>query len=836
MTHADPYARLGDAFLAHRHLPRPSTPHRTLGAITLLPHQQAAIAPLVSRLRRHHGALLADAPGLGKTYVALAVADALHVPRPLVLAPATLRTRWLDAARETGARIRFVSLESLGRTSPDDVRRAHERTPLVIVDEAHHLRTIATRRWHATAALCDGARVLLLSATPVHNRGRDATTLAALFHVAPGSRQLARLLRRITVHRPLEAIRAAAPDALAMLDPPAIRATRTITLDTHDAALPRRIERLPPLPLDGDAAGHARSRLALLHAWASSTAALAAMLRRRIARCVAIEAALDAGLAPDAPLLRAWHTDAEGTAVQLALAPLLASSHDRTTTTAERTAVVDAYAPDDATRRDTATHRRALEQLLRALGTHDDDARARTLRRIARWSAAPVVAFTRSRITARALWRRLRHLPGTALLTGDDAAIASGTVHRDELLAMLRDGAARAAATIGTPPAHRAHDMHDEYAKHGHQPHTRAGRFATGDTTVIRLLVTTDVAAEGLSLAGTRTVVHLDDPWTPARLAQRAGRAARLGAPVSAVTVLRLTLPAALPCIARVRRILERKRSLVAHAAGAVARGLDPRAEADIARIARRWCDGTQERSPTRTVHDHPDRSRDARDAPDARETTDVAWLVAFRARHALHLRVVQGDGTMRRASIGDWHAADRARTSAASLPDVPAHVPAAIARWWRVRADPLDRVLRNADDEHTADAPALARLRRLVDVALAGASPVERVACVRGAERARRTLRTGTGARTLDALARRAVDPVAARRWLASLGDVDSSDTSGRRGVHRDPNTRARSRGGAVVTRVSAEPRVIAAVPFESTRTDDATARASRSAPAIGE
>ena len=45
-----------------------------LGAVTLKAHQVDAVHRLRLALREHGGALLADAPGLGKTFVALAVA------------------------------------------------------------------------------------------------------------------------------------------------------------------------------------------------------------------------------------------------------------------------------------------------------------------------------------------------------------------------------------------------------------------------------------------------------------------------------------------------------------------------------------------------------------------------------------------------------------------------------------------------------------------------------------------------------------------------------------------------------------------------------------------
>ena len=67
----------------------PTASVTTLGRIMLLPHQEAAVRWLRSRLSRFGGALLADPPGLGKTYVALAVASERGVT-PLVIAPAAL--------------------------------------------------------------------------------------------------------------------------------------------------------------------------------------------------------------------------------------------------------------------------------------------------------------------------------------------------------------------------------------------------------------------------------------------------------------------------------------------------------------------------------------------------------------------------------------------------------------------------------------------------------------------------------------------------------------------------------------------------------------------------
>jgi hypothetical protein len=73
-----------------------------------------------------------------------------------------------------------------------------------------------------------------------------------------------------------------------------------------------------------------------------------------------------------------------------------------------------------------------------------------------------------------------------------------------------------------------------------------------------RVLIATDVAAEGLDLQAGGHVVHVDLPWTPMRLQQREGRLLRLGQMHSSVGVTMRTaappIESALAAMARIRR------------------------------------------------------------------------------------------------------------------------------------------------------------------------------------------------------------------------------------------------------------------------------------------
>lgn len=528
-AHHDTLARLARAALRLRALLLDSAATPTLGDITLLPHQHTAANWLHARLTRLGGALLADPPGLGKTYTALAVA-ARRSGHTLVLAPAALRDHWRTSAHSAGVHIEFISIEQLSApATPRRARQAGDHVPrLVIIDEAHHLRTPATRRHQRTARLCLDADVLLLSATPIHNTTRDLTHITRLFHQPAEAVPARRLIARLTLRRSLDALRAAAPHLATALHVPATRTRQPLTVRMRDSALPDAILALPPLRhgAHGDPAahtpredGHALVQLGLLHALRSSSAAARERIHHRIAFMLALEHAALAGVDPTPQLQRAFVPIDHD--VQLALPALLA------TTT---------HAPDPQLAASARTQRGALEQMLALVDDEADARRARVLRRLARWSRTPVVAFTWSTTTARALCHHLRDQPGIALLTGTAARIASGSIAREDVLRRLL-------------------------------PHGDGAFAAVRDR--VRLLVTTDVLSEGLSLSGVTTIVHLDLPWTMARLDQRTGRAVRIGARVAAVQVTYLPAPLPRRVFEQVGVLLARKQRAMQAVAGA---------------------------------------------------------------------------------------------------------------------------------------------------------------------------------------------------------------------------------------------------------------------------
>ncbi|MBM3908938.1 MAG: hypothetical protein FJ363_12795 [Gemmatimonadetes bacterium] len=465
----------------------------SLGTVELRLHQQEAVRRLLRTLHTHGGALLADAPGLGKTYVALAVARTLG--GALVVGPASLKHQWQRSAVAGGVSISWCSLETLSR------RSVATDTPLIIVDEAHHLRNPRTQRYARAAALTMGRRVLLLSATPVHNTAADQRALLALFLGASAALPSPGVVAELTVRR--ESVADAMPTR-----------RRTRWLDSPPSpAIARALRRLPPpIPAADGRAALALLRMTLAHAWSSSLAALDAALRRSVQRTLALDDALATGRWPTRRELRAWSAD--GDASQLAFPEVVASPASGDLSTSRRV---------------LAEHLRAVRDLRNESRSRtDDDAhqRAILLRRIMRRHPGEIiVAFSRYAATVDALWRQLRFEAGVAAITASGVRSAGGGLTRRDVLDRL---GANSAPDARLP---------------------------------LRLVLSTDLLGEGLNLRAASVIVHLDQAWTPARMDQREGRAVRLDASHAAVTIYAVRPPGAAARFLRIGRRLRHKRS-----------------------------------------------------------------------------------------------------------------------------------------------------------------------------------------------------------------------------------------------------------------------------------
>lgn len=436
----------------------------------LADHQRTAAARAIALLRRYRGVILADEVGLGKSYVAAAVAAearSRHVSVELIV-PATLVTQWAETLALFGVSTRILTHAAL-INDPFVADPACER--LVIVDEAHVFRNPQTLRYGALARRTIAARTMLVTATPVCNSAGDLHALLSLIvpDDALGPCGVASIDLAFANHdwRAIDVVvcelvirrgRDVLPEELQF----GRIAQRIVqfAIFTAGGEVNRLIDSLA-FPLVGE---HSLLRRFLWRRLESSEAALSESIRRQLRF---YERALES-LAGGRTLTKrdyrcAFGHEEDREAFQQVLFWELWSPSPATDVTAEEIrAEMDRLF---ALRQCVEASPRVKEQMLVALCAAKNE---------------PMLIFTSSAATARSL------------------AAAVGTVRRTGLVTS-RERSAPAAMFRGF----------------------REGR--------IDVLVTTDLAAEGLNLQRAAAVVHYDLPWNPVKLDQRNGRAHRIG-------------------------------------------------------------------------------------------------------------------------------------------------------------------------------------------------------------------------------------------------------------------------------------------------------------------
>ncbi len=460
----------------------------------LRPAQVAPWRRLLGAVRQYRGAMLAEAPGSGKTWMALAAAKALARQRVTCLVPAVVQGQWTMAAARAGLAIDIGTHEQASRG------RLPWLNPLVIVDESHQYRNPHIKRYDTVARCLVGRQVILLSGSPVVNRLED------LLH------QLALVVRDdvLAVHGvpSLRSLRQAdrLPEAIARL---VIRSPETPGLPVADLVRVRFqssrpmsgvIREVRRLTVSQDRGVRMLVQGVLLRSAASSPAALLASLRRYSCLLANHADAARFGCAVSRDDLRRW---AGATGEQTALWPMVAAG-------GEPVLLCDS----------DHTRVRALLGRLTSFTPGGDPKASRLLTLLG--DGRRTLVFTVARETV-AWLRRAIGYHRVAWCSGEGAGIGMARWPRHEIFKLYGP------ESVGIVPS---------------------------------VLISTDVAAEGLDLQRIERVVHYDLPWTPARLAQRVGRAARLGSVVPRVRVVRFDPPARLERLIRSAETLERKLTL----------------------------------------------------------------------------------------------------------------------------------------------------------------------------------------------------------------------------------------------------------------------------------
>lgn len=427
--------------------------------------QRQGVRRILSTLTRYGGALLADPTGSGKTYSALAVGSLWQGRGELVV---LAPAALLQQWRRTAEQLHVtIDAHTHERISRGVLPSVRPR--LVIVDESHWYRNPGSRRYRTLAPYLTGRHALLLSATPIVNRLIDLAH-QLLLAVRDDCLVWHGVSSLTTLLRGETGHPALGELVITRSDEVTGRphlAQRTV-LDRETERPSAIVSGLDRLSLSTKPGTASILRNMLYRAMESSPAALHGVLRRYRALLHHAADARAAGRPMDRAALRRFTAGADE---QLVLWALLPQAEEHGELVLEDGAGLDCLMQESAGWAETDRKPGRLGDVLR-------DGRV-------------TLVFTCYRETVSYLRRRLASL-GPAWCTGDRSGIGASLMARDDILAWF--------SPTQRPQAAGPH-----------------------------ILLTTDVSAEGLDLQLAERVIHYDLPWTPVGVAQRDGRAARLG-------------------------------------------------------------------------------------------------------------------------------------------------------------------------------------------------------------------------------------------------------------------------------------------------------------------
>lgn len=146
-----------------------------------LRYQEQAVINAKRILEKYNGVFLADVVGLGKTYTAAMLASQLP-GRNLVIAPPTLINRdnphsWTNVFHDFKLDIYPESIGQLEKI----IERGTDRYENVFIDEAHRFRNELTQSYGILSQICKNKKVILISATPYNNSPKDILSQIKLF-------------------------------------------------------------------------------------------------------------------------------------------------------------------------------------------------------------------------------------------------------------------------------------------------------------------------------------------------------------------------------------------------------------------------------------------------------------------------------------------------------------------------------------------------------------------------------------------------------------------------------------------------------------------------------
>ncbi|WP_017293554.1 helicase-related protein [Geminocystis herdmanii] len=152
--------------------------------VDLADFQKEGFKKAIRLMEKHQGCIVADAVGLGKTYIGLRVIEHYliterkpnKIPKVMVICPAQLRELvWRKKLDEFGLKADIISHEEISRK--DFNLNRYSYYDLMVIDEGHNFRNSGTNRYNNLLKLVNSGnrnkKILMLTATPINNSVYD---------------------------------------------------------------------------------------------------------------------------------------------------------------------------------------------------------------------------------------------------------------------------------------------------------------------------------------------------------------------------------------------------------------------------------------------------------------------------------------------------------------------------------------------------------------------------------------------------------------------------------------------------------------------------------------
>lgn len=142
-----------------------------------LQYQRDAVIQAKRIIEKHNGIFISDVVGLGKTYICAMLGQELE-GRSLFLCPPVLVDYWDRVLSDFG--VRGYKVESEGKLDKI-IEEGSGQYKYVFVDESHRFRNAETEQYKQLHEICVGKKVILISATPQNNYNTDIANQLYLF-------------------------------------------------------------------------------------------------------------------------------------------------------------------------------------------------------------------------------------------------------------------------------------------------------------------------------------------------------------------------------------------------------------------------------------------------------------------------------------------------------------------------------------------------------------------------------------------------------------------------------------------------------------------------------